>query len=232
MKCSLIEKVESHSLPAGSTADVWLICVKIDDINSCAKELVTILNDTAWIQQLNAIGKLSLSQTAMRTINKLVNDFKSVQNVITTEFGEYMVSMSASQSLGVLLGHRVFPISELWKEKITHNHGFDFHTETLDKLLNFGEAKYSRKSNPYSVAASQVIDFIELGKDKYDAVLLGHFATEEAINNLGAGYRGFTIAFSIYSNDSEAILRNALSSSSVLELCKRCVQLQIIGVQS
>lgn len=232
MNCSLIEKVESHNLPAGSTADVWLISVEVDDVKGYAQELVTILNDTSWIQKLNSVGRISFSRTAMRTIDKLVQDFNSVQNSVTTEFGEYMVSMSAGQSLGVLLGHSVFPISELWKEKTTHNHGFDFHTETPDQLLNFGEAKYKKNANPYSEAASQVIEFIELGKDGGDAALIAHFATEEAINNLLDHHRGFTVAFSISSDDPEAILRKALGSSFVLELCKRCEQLQIVGVKS
>jgi hypothetical protein len=132
----------------------------------------------------------------------------------------------------VLLGHTVFPISELWKEKTTHNHGFDFHTETPDQLLHFGEAKYKKNANPYSEAASQVIEFIELGKDGGDAAFIAHFATDEAINKLLDNHRGFTVAFSICSDDSEAILRNALGSPFVVELCKRCEQLQIIGVKS
>jgi hypothetical protein len=232
MKTTYFKKVDSYELPPGATAVVYLIAIQIDDVRGYAQELITVLNDTSWIDKLNPVGRLSFEKTAKRTINKLVVEFQTINNTVTSSFGEYMVSMSAGQSLGVLLGHLVFPISELWKEKLTNNHGFDFHTQSPQQKLNFGEAKYNKTKNPYTEAAGQVVDFIEAGKDGNDAALISHLASPEAIENLLQTSRGFSVAFSINSLNPEAVLLNALASDFILELCCKCDELQLIGVSS
>lgn len=228
----LIEHIPIASLPPGSTADVWLISAKVNDISGYAEQLITLLTDTSWIKELGAVGRMTFEATAKRTIGKLVSDFKEIENTVTTSFGEYMVSMAGGQSVGLLLDHAVFPISELWKEKLTNNHGFDFHTESKCNRISFGEAKYSATANPYRNAASQVIEFIALEKDKGDASNLQHFATPRGIDNLSKGKRGFTLAFSVNSDDPEPIIRNAFASELVQKLCAQCDHLQIVGVSS
>lgn len=232
MKTTYFRKADSTELPSGATAEVYLIAVKIDNVGGYAKELIGVLNNTSWINDLNPVGRLTFERTAKRSIDKLVVDFQTIQNAVTSSFGEYMVSMSAGQSLGVLLNHLVFPISELWKEKLTNNHGFDFHTESQQQRLSFGEAKYNKTSNPYTEAAGQVIDFINAGKDGGDAALLSYFAKPESIENLLQGRRGFTVAFSIHSNNPENILSNALNSDLIVKLCRECDELQLVGVTS
>ncbi|WP_429886019.1 hypothetical protein [Geoalkalibacter halelectricus] len=232
MKCNLVEKVSPQKLPQGSTADVWLIDVLVEDVSLFAQELVVALSDTSWIQKLDPVGRLSFERTANRTIAALVTSFATVQNQVTSSFGEYMVSMSAGRSLALLLGHEVLPISELWKEKTIHNHGFDFHTESQEYLVAFGEAKYKKGGNPYTQAASQVLEFIALGKDGGDAALLEHLCSHEAIANLLSGHRGFTVAFSVASDNPILVLQNALKSPDIEKLCYSCDQLQIIGVRT
>ena len=232
MKIEYNRQISQIELPPGTTAMVSLVAVKIEDVNGYAQELIGILSDTSWINALNAIGKISFEKTALRTIEKLVNDFKTINNAITSSFGEYVVSISAGQSMGLLFNHIVFPISELWKEKLTNNHGFDFHTESPRSLISFGEAKYSKNSNPYTDAASQIINFIEMGKDGGDAALIAHFASKKSIENLLQSSRGFTIAFSLNSENIETILMNALGSDLIVNLCKMCDELQIVGVLS
>lgn len=124
------QPVDSSNLPNGATAETHLLCVEIDDVHQCAKELIDFINDTSWISKLNSVGKMSYEMAANETIQALVNIFQTVQDSVTEEFGEYMVSLKASGALKDTLAHTVFPLSELWKEKALGNHGFDFHTQS------------------------------------------------------------------------------------------------------
>lgn len=232
MKITYNRQADPQELPAGATAKVFLIALKIEDVKKQAADIVGLLSDTSWIRQLDATAKLSYEKTALRTIDKLVSDFSTIDSAVTGSFGQYLVSIAAGQCLGILLKHTVFPISELWKEKLTNNPGFDFHTESTGKRISFGEAKYQKGANPYSAAAAQIVEFIALGKDGGDAVHLERFATAEAMDNLRNSSRGFTIAFSLHSGKPDKILRNALSSQLVKDLCMCSDELQIVGVES
>jgi hypothetical protein len=232
VKTTYFRKVDPSELPHGTTATVNIIAVKISDVSGYARELINFLSDTSWIKNLSPVGKLTFERTSNRTIEKLVRDFQTIDNTVTSSFGEYMVSICAGQSLGLMLSHTVFPISELWKEKLTNNHGFDFHTESLQQRISFGEAKYNKTSNPYKDAAKQIIEFIEAGKDSGDAALIAYFASKEAIENLIRTSRGFTVAFSINSDNPETILSNALNHDIIVDLCKKCDELQLVGVSS
>lgn len=224
--------VAPADLPPGTIAAVNLIAVKVIDIKSHATELIDVLKNTSWITNLDAVGKATYESTAERTIQKLVADFSTVSTEVTSSFGQYMISMAAGQSLGLLLNHTVFPIAELWKEKLTNNPGFDFHTESTLPTICFGEAKYDKASNPYTAAASQIIDFIKDKKDLGDAAHLERLATKTALESLLKSSRGFTVAFSLKSDDPEKVLKNALKSDLIATLCKTATELQLVGVQS
>lgn len=219
-------------LPDGATAKVHLIVVQVNDVKAAANEIIAALNDVSWITKLNPVAKLSYERTALRSIDKLTTDFGTVDSSITSSFGEYLVSIAAGDSLGVVLNHNVFPISELWKEKVTQNHGFDFHTESLREIVSFGEAKYVKGTNPYNASAKQILEFICVGKDGGDATHLVNFASKKAMQNLLNSSRGFTVAFSMNSDKPEYILKNALQSDIIKELINHSQELQIVGVKS
>jgi hypothetical protein len=144
-----------------------------------------------------------------------------------------MVSLSAAQSLTDVLGHSFFPLSEIWKEKLTGNHGFDYYTECSDSLINCGEAKFNSTINSYGTAAKQVCEFIDADKDKVDLVHLNHFASEVAVSRLTTDReRGFCLAFSVNSNDIDKILQNSLSNADVIRLSQESNSLYIIGIKS
>lgn len=128
-------------IPQDANVKVHLLYVVIDDINDCANTLITKVSDTSWISRLPDIPKASLSANAERTANNLVKIFQGVDSQIKKEFGEFMISMTSGSSLESHLDHIVLPLSELWKPKSSGNEGFDFHTETPDERINFGEAK-------------------------------------------------------------------------------------------
>lgn len=223
--------VPENELPENATATVHQFCIEVTDINQVAEALVLNICDTSWIDALDPIPRASYEATANRTIQRLVEIFNSTGNNVSSEFGEYMVSMAAGQGLNEQLNHIVLPLSELWKEKLIGNGGFDFHTVSPSSLFNFGEAKYNASTNSYNDAAEQIERFIVEGKDSGDAIHLQYFSQEEAITNLLGRARGFCAAFSINSEDHELILANSLENQHIQNLILGCNELMIIGVK-
>lgn len=220
-------------MPANAQAQIHLLGIDVDDVNTFATEMVTIVSDTNWIQKLNPLAKASYEATALRTIAALVEIFNTSNGQISKTFGEFMVSLSAAQTLADELAHHSFPLSEVWKEKLTGNHGFDYYSECPDEVINCGEAKYNSTNNAYGAAARQVCEFIDDKKDLGDLVHLNYFASQVAVNKLvGARERGFCLAFSVNSDDLEQILVNALSNTDVIRLSEEVIALYIIGIRS
>lgn len=230
MKVTYHKKVKATDLPEDAIASTYISFIEITDVNSCAKELLVEISNTSWINALNPVAKMSYEDTAKETIVKLVEIFKSVDNKVTKDFGEFMISMGSGHCLKDKHDHVVLPLSELWKEKLSNNHGFDFHTLSPDLKFSFGEAKYVSKGNSCTSAAEQVHRFCREGKDKRDAVHLLHFSDPVAIENLSNGKKGYVVAFSINSADYEKILRNSLANEDIKSLTKLCDELYIIGV--
>ena len=75
-------------------------------------------------------------------------------------------------------------LQKLWKEKISGNPGFDFHTETPTEFIAFGEAKYRAASNAYNLALKQIKDFIQEKKDLKELSDLKNFVGAKAISNI------------------------------------------------
>ncbi|MDD3033094.1 MAG: hypothetical protein PHT25_00735 [Bacteroidales bacterium] len=171
MEIISIDNVNMADYGKTSTGEVYKIHVKITDIESRAKEIIQSISNSSWINNLGIIEQLSYSARAKKTIEKLVKEiFEKVDNVISEEFGEYLVSESAKDSLINHMRHTSIPLAEMWKEKKTGNPGFDFHTESPSNLISFGEAKYSSNSNPHTVAINQIVGFINEDKDTMELV--------------------------------------------------------------
>lgn len=223
----------TDEMPDNAQAQIHLLGVDVDDVNEFAEEMVSIVSDTNWIQKLNPLAKASYEATALRTIAALVEVFNTSNGQISKDFGEFMVSLSAAQTLADELAHNSFPLSEIWKEKLTGNHGFDYYSECPDELINCGEAKFNSTTNAYGAAARQVCEFIDDEKDLGDLVHLNYFASEVAINKLiDDRERGFCLAFSVNSDDIEQILLNALANADVIRLSQEAIALYIIGIRS
>lgn len=226
------EKVDSIRLPPTALADTYLTFIKINDVRKHAKDLISEITNTSWISNLDPVAKMSYEETARETIDDLVKKFNKVDDKVTKDFGEFMISLSSGISLKEKEQHQILPISELWKEKLSNNHGFDFHTISSRDKFSFGEAKYVSSGNSYTSAASQVVDFMSKGKDRRDAVHLQHLGSPIALQNLQDGKRGFIVAFSINSDDYKTILLNSLENTDIIELTQKCDELYIIGVQA
>lgn len=225
------EKVKPSDLPKDAVAESYLFCIKIKDVNTYAKVLLDEINNTSWISELDFVAKMSYEKTANKTIRKLVTIFQSIENEVTASFGEFMISMSSGKCLKEKHSHKNLPLSELWKEKLSNNPGFDFHTLSPSNKFSFGESKYQSSDNAYPSAAKQTHRFSKEGKDKNDAVHLEHFGSPYAIKNLHEDKKGYVVAFSINSDDHKKILANSLKNSNIKSLSKRCDELYIIGVK-
>lgn len=110
-------QTKNHLITLFDSRNIHFICVEIDDIPSYAKELIESIKNTSWIDKLDKIGKLAYTETTLETIKKLISIFSYSEDPISTDFGEYLISMTAGSSLEELLSHDILPLSELWKEK-------------------------------------------------------------------------------------------------------------------
>ena len=186
--------------------------VEIDDLYAIARELATSIISTSWVMSLDRRSQRAYQKTYEDTAKALLEVFEKFNDdgKLGAEFGEVMVSITSAKGLNLLLGHAVIPIAELWKPKKKQNEGFDFHTVCSNQIINFGEAKFSKKGNPYGDALRQIKDFIEEQKHLRDAPHLEKFTDEAAMNNLDDDIMGVIAAFSL-NGDIDKNVANALS---------------------
>lgn len=207
--------------------------LQIDDHQAYALDMVKEISDNSWIANMNIIAKASYEACVQRTATELVNTFKlqSINSKLSKEFGEFMISMSAIACLVEKLSHQKIPLAELWKEKLTGNPGFDFHTEAPANILAFGEAKYRTNTNAYGVAAKQVVEFIEMKKDFGDCIHLQNFVIDAVNRLVGERIRSFTLAFSMESEEYSTIFENALQNKDIQTIAKNSQELYLVGVK-
>ncbi|MCG5048036.1 hypothetical protein ABRQ09_02980 [Pectobacterium brasiliense] len=216
---------------AGAKGIIHSIAIEIVDIKSRVKDMHKIITDTSWLEPLNIINSTTYAARSEPTINKIVNDILSkVEDEISSDFGEYLISDTAQTALKEHMTHIRLPLAELIKEKISGNPGFDFHTECPKNFVIFGEAKYSGVANPHGKALSQINDFIIAKKDLQELSDIQHFVSAIAIDKVPTGGKSFCAAFSIISDDINGIMDNALNSEFMPALlCHEAIYL--IGVK-
>lgn len=225
------EIIDLETLGIDSSSVVHLLHVKILDVHQKAQEIITMLADKTWISKLNAVSQLSYQSRAQKTIEKLVNNILSkVEDAVTEDFGEYLVSDSAGESLVQIHQHIKIPLAELWKEQMTGNPGFDFHTESATNLIAFGEAKFKTTGSPYSVAITQIADFIIDEKDLMEVSDLQNFVSSTAVTNIMDKKRAFIAAFSINAANPDLIFQNMLKHDRFKELTAHA-ELYLIAVE-
>ncbi|ENM5728929.1 hypothetical protein AB7D55_000645, partial [Vibrio mimicus] len=165
--------------PHGANTKVHSLLINVNNIQKRASEMIDMLNTGSWLEKLDPVAKFSYEARAEKTIDKLVKSILSeIKNEVTEEFGEYLVSVSAQDALELAFSHIKIPLAEMLKEKIMGNPGFDFHTETSENLLAFGEAKYSGSVNPYKESLEQIRRFINEKKDNAELVDLQNFISK------------------------------------------------------
>ncbi|MDD2438473.1 MAG: hypothetical protein PHF41_13170 [Massilibacteroides sp.] len=226
-----MEKI--NMLDYGKKTDCLVFCVhvKIKNIDQKVKDLIYAISDTSWVNKLQPADKAAYKTRADRTIKKIVDDiFKKISNPITDDCGEYLVSMTAADSLESQLNHKKIPLAELWKEKVIGNPGFDFHTESNSNLISFGEAKYSGSINPYTKAINQIKKFINIKKDISELSDLKNFASKKAIDNTMVNKKAYVAAFSINGTSYKNIFDRILKKKNIDQLLVY-PELYLIGVE-
>jgi len=210
---------------------VHRIHVKISDVDSRAVEMIEVIRDTSWLEPLKAVERKTFSATSRRTVDRLVEQIRNrTADEVSSEFGEYLISVSAQAALSDHCKHIKVPLAELLKEKVSGNPGFDFHTESHIQLIAFGEAKYSGTSNPYQDALEQIARFIRLEKDSAELAILQNFVSEIATNNFLDGKKAYAAAFSVNAKNPSLIIDNSLKSPHIDDLLIYG-ELYIIGVE-
>ena len=199
-----------------------------------AKKAKSIIADHSWIAELHPYDRYSYKDVAEQTTERLVDMFNKVQNTLTGDFGEFIISLSSQLSLENESNHIRPPLAELWKQKELGNPGYDFHTECPEKLINFGEAKFVSSGQSHNSAAKQVFEvFIPKNKHRRDKKELADFLSQESIKRLVENEEyGICLSFSINNGDFKQSFHTALNNEYVKGVSKYCEKLYLIGVIS
>ncbi|NTW33908.1 MAG: hypothetical protein HGB12_15050 [Bacteroidetes bacterium] len=224
-------QVDLNKYNKSSNSSIFCIHLKVTDLNAHAQNLITQISDTSWIMSLGVIQQASYFARSKATIKKLVDDiFSKIEDEVTSDFGEYLVSMTAQISLKEKYNHKIVPISELWNKKVSGNPGFDFHSESVAGIIVFGEAKYNSTSNPYRDAIKQIIYFIDHEKDIMDLVELKDFCSELSICNAHKKVKSYAAAFSLNGKRHDQIFDNIFNSDLIDPLLDY-PEIYIIGIE-
>ena len=146
--------------------------------------------------------------------------------------------MGSSRALNKIYDQFSVPIAELWKPKAKGNEGFDFHTVCPEKLINFGEAKFSGSDNPYggntgesTGAGGQADGFVEKDKHHRDRPHLADIGLhQDAIENLKKQSFGVVLAFSMNAKNPLNVFKNAIDKALSYQHLKKAKNIYIVGV--
>lgn len=200
-----------------------IVFLRIDpeDKKIALKKIYQKLCDKSWINRFNkSYIRKSYEKRVDSTLEKLSESLKiGKDNQLTKEAGEYFVSELSREAIISELNYSDIPLAELRKEQAKGNPGFDFHTESNEKIIIFGESKYLTRDNAYGSALSQIVDFIKNDKDLQELEDLEDFVSNLAMDNFENNHKGFAAAFSSHSISSENLLKNIFKNKDFLYLC-------------
>lgn len=199
-----------------SHPNVIFIRIEPSDLKITINDIICSLNNLSWIETfdkeyIKKSFKIRASKTAEHLSNKL-NNF--AQDKVTTDIGETVVSELSRLAIVNELEYRDIPLAELFKQKISGNHGFDFFSETLSQFIVFGEAKYVSNSNGYGRALEQIERFIMEERDTSDLNDIDRFVSDSSLNNHTKNEKAFACAFSATSIETETLIEHILKNKN------------------
>lgn len=210
---------------------IHAICVEINDIEERAEAMINTVVDTTWMNDMDIISQAAFEACADRTIQKFKSQIlEEVTDEMNTEFGEIMISDTAQCVLVSEANHSKLPLADLFKERVSGNGGFDFHTVSSDENIIYGEAKYSGVTSRYTDAICQINDFINDKKDIAELNVLRQFVSDRASIRAIEGNKGYTAAFSLVCTDKAKVMENAVYSSNLRDLYVY-EEIYLIGVE-
>lgn len=211
---------------------IYCIHVQITNTREAADKIIEILEDKCWIKDLLDEDDLeSYKKRVELTVTHIVEDILNrVENEVSSDFGEYLVSCISQITLKDNLNHDRILLAELWKEQISGNPGFDFHTYSPNDLLVYGEAKYNTSNNPYTNALEQIVNFIKIGKDIQEYTDLKRIFSKINSRHKFNKNKAFVASFSLNAKDIDTVFSNALKKEEVKKLTEY-PELYILGVE-
>ena len=162
----------------------------------------------------------AFASRAKKTIDDIKEKFdKCVDDSISKDAGEYVVSELARETMVSELDYLDIPLDELVGKKRSGNPGFDFHSQNkITDTVIFGEAKYVATTTAYSSALPQIVNFVRDGKDVEDLPELKPFCTTSALQRAADGRKGFSAAFSAKTTSTDRIIANIKKRSDFQSL--------------
>lgn len=222
---------------------VHFFFVKVDDYRYDAAEMVENISSVSWLNKLDKYSEAAYRKTVQRTVEALVKIFSDASlspenESINDEFGEYLISVESADVLKTKDNHMILPLAELWKEKRSGNHGFDFHTVSQSQLISFGEAKYRAGNNGYQDAIDQILEFIKDEKDLNDITHLRSLKVSDySVDKLLGGKRCFAAGFSFpamgknQKRNYNQWKNNICNNCKFKELIKIAEELYVVGFE-
>lgn len=193
---------------------VFFLRVEPENIKETLANIFQVLSDLSWISKFDEdYVKTSFQQRAITTLEDIRSKIlASCTDEVSSNAGEYVVSELAREAIINELSYLDIPLAELYNKKKSGNPGFDFHSQTNDDIVIFGEAKYLDDRNAYGSGLKQVVRFISEKKDIKDIVDLRDFCSKKALSMVNQGLKGFAIAFSAKKMKSEEIIKNVIKN--------------------
>ncbi len=206
--------VEHRQIQNDGKAKVQFLRIDPEDLSVTLSEILSALMNLSWLSKFDTDYEIAAFRSrANKTISDIQDKFsKSIDDKITKDAGEYVVSELAREAIVSQLNYLDIPLSELLGKKKSGNPGFDFHSQNMDTdTVIFGESKYVASTTAYSTALPQMVDFIRDGKDIEDLPELKPFCTAAALHRAYNGNKGFAAAFSAKSTSSDRIIQNIIN---------------------
>jgi len=186
------------------------IKINQENVSITLREVLNCLNELSWLSKFDKeYMQNSFMKRATDTINYITaNIINGTESEVTTDSGEYVVSVLSKKTIVDKLEYLDIPLAELIKEKVVGNPGFDFYSENKNNIMLFGEAKYVAKSNAYNKALEQIENFSISGKDINDIASIDRFFSEEALENANNGDKGYIAAFSSTEIETDELVKH------------------------
>lgn len=199
---------------------VFFLRVAPIDLKQTLKDIFQKLSDLSWISKFDQeYVKTSFQERAESTLDDIKQKLlASNTDDVSSDAGEYVVSELAREAIVEKLSYLDIPLAELYNKKKSGNPGFDFHSQTPDDVIIFGEAKYLDDRNAYGVGLEQIVRFISEKKDIKDLIDLRDFCSERALLVASQGTKGFAVAFSAKETASDTLIKNIMNNKNFKQL--------------
>lgn len=204
--------LECKKIDVENYNSITYIRIDPENLSVTIRDIITSLSNLSWIAKFDkSYIRNSFFKRAEDTAEYLTDKIlKDDGDKITEDSGEYVVSELAREALVIELKYLDVPLAELFKEQVSGNPGFDFYSANKEKVIIFGEAKYSSGRNAYGIGMEQVDRFIREGQDVSDLNDIDKFFEEESLKLADKGDKAYAIAFAAKGTASDMIIKGII----------------------